>query len=83
MEDTIRPGDRVRGALWRGESLTDGSIYVIHSKMGVIVRRIRLAGENVVLEAENPEVKDLPIDAETWIHRFRPVARILEVVRSL
>ena len=83
MIDLIHPDDRVRGALWQGESLVDGAIYLFYTTSGVIVRRIRMTEETLLLIAENSDVPDLSFDAHSWTDRLCPVARILEVARSL
>lgn len=83
MQSTIRPGERVRAALWRGESLTDGAVYLIYSRAGVIVRRVHLNGDEIVLGADHAGTEDLHYEADQWTERVRPIARVLEVVRSL
>ena len=83
MAEQIHPGDRLRGTLWQGESLVDGAIYLFHGLNGVIVRRIRTTETTLVLTANNPEVPDLSFDACSWTDRLRPIARLLEVTRTL
>jgi hypothetical protein len=84
MKESLRAGDRTRGVLWRGESLTDGAIYVLYSEPGGIVyRRIRFERESVRLVADHPDVEDRSVAADTWHERFRPVAHVLELVRAL
>jgi phage repressor protein C with HTH and peptisase S24 domain len=84
MQDALRPGDRVRGALWQGDSLIDGSIYLLYREPGgVIVRRVRFVGDEVLLTADHPDVPDLEIDTDRWTQTFRPVAQVLEYVRAL
>ena len=83
MTELIQPGDRVRGALWHGESLIDGAIYLFHSTSGVIVRRVRRTDNALLLAAENPDVPDLSFDVDTWTNLLCPIAHVQEVVRSL
>jgi transcriptional regulator with XRE-family HTH domain len=83
MTEQIHPGDRVRGALWQGESLVDGAIYLFHGLNGVIARRVRTTDTTLVLTANNPDVPDLSFDACSWTDRLRPIARLLEVTRPL
>lgn len=84
MEGSLQAGDRTRGVLWRGESLNDGSVYVIYSNLGgVIYRRVRFNEQTVKLVASNPNVSDQTIEADAWQERFRPVAHIVEVVRAI
>ena len=83
MVDTIQPGNRVRGALWSGECLTEGAIYLFHGTSGLIARRVRVSSESLLLVADHPDVPNLSFDASTWTDRLLPIARILEVVRPL
>lgn len=83
MVDTIRPGDRVRCVLWQGESLSEGCIYLIQTPSGATVRRLKLTGHNKRLTADNEDISDLEVNREEWDETFRPVARVLEVIRSL
>jgi phage repressor protein C with HTH and peptisase S24 domain len=83
MQDLIEPGERVRGVLWRGESLNDGAIYLLHAAAGVIVRRVHLQGETIHLSAANPEVPTQEVSKQEWREHFRPLARIVEVLRPL
>lgn len=83
MAETIRPGERLRGTLWKGESLTDGAVYLVYTPKGVILRRLYLRDDTITMTADNPEVPNRATGTEKWPGVFRPVARILEVVRSL
>lgn len=83
MTDTIAPGERVRGALWQGESLSDGAVYLLDGPTGILLRRLHLHPETVTLSAENPEVSPQDLSAERWDQHYRPLARILEVRRSV
>jgi SOS-response transcriptional repressor LexA len=84
MQTSIRAGDRVRCALWGGDSLLDGAIYLLYRKpAGIIFRRIRFDGDEVLLTAENPEVSDRSIEIDNWTQSFRPIAQVLECVRPL
>jgi phage repressor protein C with HTH and peptisase S24 domain len=83
MQDLIEPGERVRGVLWDGESLSDGAIYFLHGPAGVIVRRVHLQGETIHLSAANPEVPAQKVPKQKWREHFRPLARIVEVLRSV
>lgn len=83
MEDALRAGDRVRGALWQGESLTDGAIYLIYREPGTILRRVHLSGERIRLIGEHPDVEPIAIRRDEWRADFRPIAQMMEVVRAL
>lgn len=84
MQTSLRAGDRVRCALWDGDSLLDGAIYLLYRKpAGIIFRRIRFNGDEVLLTAENPEVPDRSVEIGNWTQSFRPIAQILECVRPL
>lgn len=83
MNDTLQPGERVRGTLWRGESLTDGAIYLLHGPTGVIARRVHLQGDTIRLSAENADVPDQAVPRADWHDGFRPLARILAVLRAV
>jgi SOS-response transcriptional repressor LexA len=84
MQTSLRAGDRVRCALWDGDSLLDGAIYLLYRKpAGIIFRRIRFDGDEVLLTAENPEVPDRSVEIDNWTQSFRPIAQILECVRPL
>lgn len=83
MESTIRPGDRLLVAVGEGASLVDGEICLVSSPNGVMVRRVSLRGTDVVLVADNESVSDQEIDREQWRDAYRPLARILEVLRPL
>lgn len=83
MEGTINPGERVRGVLWQGDSLNDGAIYLLHAPTGIIIRRLRLAPDTLRLTASNPDVSDQEVSQSDWQTHYRPLARIVEVMRSL
>jgi len=84
MKKILCPGDRIRAALWQGEALTEGSIYLFYQDPGgVLVRRVWIDGNQVRLVAEHSEVPALTLEAGSWSDDFRPVARVLEVIRPL
>jgi phage repressor protein C with HTH and peptisase S24 domain len=84
MHGSLRAGDRVRCVLWKGESLSDGSIYILHRDPGaVIFRRVRFDGDRFLLTAEHPEVSDISVETGAWNERFRPIAQVVECTRSL
>lgn len=83
MEATIRPGDRLLVAVGGRSSLVDGEICLVSSPTGVLVRRVSLRGPDVVLAADNASVSDQKVDREEWRDAYRPLARILEVLRPL
>jgi transcriptional regulator with XRE-family HTH domain len=83
MMETIPPGSQVLGALWRGESLVDGSIYLFYCMRGVIVRRVRRTESTLVLSAEQADVPDLSFDVDSWTNQLRPITHLLEVARPL
>lgn len=84
MKKSLQAGDRTRGVLWRGESLTDGSIYVLYSEPGgVIYRRVRFDGDQIRLVADHPDVPNRTVEVDVWHKRYRPVAHVLELVRAV
>lgn len=83
MSGTVEPGERVRGVLWRGESMIDGSIYLLHGPTGVILRRIHLKADTLLLAAENGTVPTQDVPHREWREDYRPLARIVEVLRSV
>lgn len=83
MEGMIEPGDRVRGVLWQGESLSDGAVYLLDSPMGVLLRRLHLNADSIKLSAENPAVSAQKISKEEWHSHYHPLARVIEVRRSV
>ncbi|PSQ96207.1 MAG: hypothetical protein BRD55_07060 [Bacteroidetes bacterium SW_9_63_38] len=83
MQDLVDPGDRVRGVLWDGEPLSDGAIYLLHGPAGTIVRRVHLQDETIHLSAASSEVLDQEISQQEWREHVRPLARIVEVLRSV
>jgi len=83
MSGLIEPGERVRGILWKGESLRDGAVYLLQAPTGVIVRRLLLSPEAIQLTAENASVAPQEISQRTWRDNYRPLARVVEVLRAL
>lgn len=83
MAETIRPGEHLRGALWNGESLIDGGVYLVYAPAGVMLRRLYIKNDTIRLVADCPDVPDQTVGTERWPGAFRPIARMLEVVRSL
>jgi len=83
MTETLSPGSRVIGALWRGESLVDGAVYLFYCTSGVLVRRVRLKEDTVMLTAEQSGAPDLSFDVGVWSDQLRPIAHLLEAIRSL
>ncbi|WP_146110177.1 S24 family peptidase [Salinibacter sp. 10B] len=84
MKEILCPGDRIRAALWQGEALTDGSIYLFYQDPGgVLVRRVWIDGSQVRLVAEHSEVPARTLETGSWSNDFRPIARVLEVIRPL
>ena len=83
MADTILPGDWVRGTPWRGGGLVDSAVYLFYTDSGLLVRRVRMGTDELRLTAENSAVSDLTFDADAWSDQLRPVAHLLQVIRSL
>lgn len=82
MIDTIRPGDRVRGVLWKDHSLSDSSICILQGPMSSLVRRVRVRDRTIILVADNPDVPDLELEPEQWNDDYNPIAHILEISRA-
>jgi len=89
MADTLRPGDRVRGALCPPDVSVDqlarGAVYLLLGPEGVCGARLYRdedAGP-IVLAGDNPEVDDTEVTPERWEEAYEPIARILDVVRTL
>jgi len=84
MVDTIHPGDRIRVAVWDGETLWENTVYVIHTPGGLTVKRYAgLTNGHVLLTADNEDVRDREIPRERWDEDYRPVAWALEVTTPL
>lgn len=83
MSGVIEPGERVRGILWQGESLRDGAVYFLQAPTGIIVRRLHLSPEAIQLTAENTSVSPQEVSQRAWRDNYRPLARVVEVLRAL
>jgi phage repressor protein C with HTH and peptisase S24 domain len=83
MSGVIAPGERVRAILWQGESLRDGAVYLLHAPTGVVVRRLHVAPESIRLTAEQDSVSPQEVPHRTWRDDYRPLARLVEVIRAL
>jgi len=83
MSDTLRPGDQIRTVLAGSYPPNDGAICILRAPVCLFIRRVRLAGTEVVLVADNPEVPDLRIDQAEWNEDYEQIARVLEVRRSV
>lgn len=84
MKDTIEPGDRIRVALWDGERLWEGSVYVLHGPGGLTIKRYQgVHNGHVLLTADNPNVQDREVPQDRWNDEYRPVAWALEVTQPL
>lgn len=88
MADTVRTGDLVRGALLPANvsigDLVEGGIYLLFGPEGVIVMRVQVVSDTQLqLCGENPNVPDRTVTREQWGTVVRPIARVLEVIRSL
>lgn len=90
MADTLRPGDQALGALLpadvRIERITGGTVCLVSGPEGVIGTRLFRDDEekdSVVLVADNPDVNDVELSLKQWKEAYRPVARLLEVLRPL
>jgi len=84
MVDTIEPGDRIRVALWDGEVLREGNIYVLYGPGGLTIKRYQgVHNGHVLLTADNPDVRDREVPQDRWEGEYRPVAWALEVTQPL
>lgn len=84
MIETIEPGDRIRVAIWDGERLWEGSVYVLHGPGGLTIKRYAgVRSGHVLLAADNPDVEDRKIPQDRWDDEYRPVAWALEVTQPL
>lgn len=84
MADTISSGDRIRVALWDGETLWVDGVYVIYGEGGLLVKRYEGIDNNqVLLTADNPNIRDRRIEREVWEEEYRVVAWVLEVAQPL
>jgi hypothetical protein len=85
MAPTIRPGDRVRAALLAppvspGE-LSEGAPHLLYGSVGILLMRLARYEETVRLWCDNDDVEDYSVDAEEWGDVYRPIGRVLEVMR--
>jgi len=84
MVDTIEPGDRIRVALWDGETLWENTIYVLYGPGGLTIKRYHgVHNGHVLLTADNPNVQDREVPQDRWDDEYRPVAWALEVTQPL
>ena len=83
MVRTIMPGDRVRVALWDGEPMWERKIYVLRGPLGLTIKRWNVRGDNIELQADNPEVEGYTITPEDWEDKWTVVAWLLEVIKPL
>jgi hypothetical protein len=94
MATTIQVGDRVRvernpADLPMGK-LEDGEVYLVLGPDGVFPARVRLhisgpeSDKNgVLLDRDNPEATRYEVQPSEWTRTYRPIARVLEVVRPV
>lgn len=84
MQPTIEPGDRVRVAVWDGETMWEGTVYVLHGPGGLTIKRYQgVHNGHVLLTADNPNVQDREVPQDRWNDEYRPVAWALEVTQPL
>jgi phage repressor protein C with HTH and peptisase S24 domain len=84
MRDTIEPGNRIRVALWDGETLWENTIYVLYGPGGLTIKRYQgVHDEHVLLTADNPDVQNREVPQDRWEGEYRPVAWALEVTQPL
>lgn len=83
MVDTIAPGERVRVALWEGETMWERKIYVFSGPFGLTIKRWNSTNGSIRLEADNPEVEPRVIERDAWEADWSVVAWLLEVVKPL
>ena len=83
MRGTIDEGQEVRVALWRGEPLHHGWIYVLHGPFGIIIKRLWLRKDHIILHSDNPEEDDEQVSGDEFEEQYRVVAWLLEVIEPL
>ena len=83
MVPTLQPGQEVRIALWNGEHLWDGRVYVLNSPFGVIIKRLRLRHDHLVIASDNPEEENLQLSGDEFNEHYRVVAWLLDKVEYL
>lgn len=83
MVPTLQPGQEVRIALWNGEHLWDGRVYVLNSPFGVIIKRLRLRHDHLVIASDNPEEENQKLSGDEFHEHYRVVAWLLDKVESL
>lgn len=83
MAETIRPGDRLILDIGGCESVIDGEICLVAGRAGVMLRRIQLTGDGVILSADNQTVDDQHVRTKDWENVYRPLAKVLEIIRTV
>lgn len=85
MEPTLRPGDRVIIARYRGEPIVDGTIYVLRRDVqGVVIKRAYwTSGGTLLLRSDN---RDAPVDMEvdpSDEDAWQIIGRVVRVEKNL
>jgi len=89
MSAIIRTGDRVRAALVDRDlpmtELVENEAYLMFGPDGVFATRVRRIGPapSLTLAGDNPESGQYDLGPDGWGSTYRPIARILEVIRPM
>lgn len=89
MAPSIRTGDRVRAALVPSSlpmsDMVEGASYLMFGPEGVFSTRVRTgdSGGSILLAADNPEADRYEVRGDDWTQTYRPIARVLEIRRSM
>lgn len=83
MEPTIMPGQRLFVALWDGQPLQDGLVYVIHGPGGVQIKRLFIEPDHIHVWSDNAEAPRFRVKLEQWDRDYRVMAVALEINRKL
>jgi hypothetical protein len=87
MAPVIQAGDRVRAALLSAdappEQLIDQGPHLLFGPDGVFSARLRTDESLILLHGDNPDATVHEVPPSDWGEGFRPIARILEVLRPL
>ena len=89
MQPTIYPGQRLLVAIWQGEPLQDGLVYVIYGPHGLMIKRLFLREDDegerwVIVSSDNRKrVEPFRVPAARFEDDYRIVAVALEINRKL
>lgn len=76
MHPTLQPGQWVRVILRNGEPLIDGSIYVLSSTAGALIKRLVFDGAKIRVTSDNPNYPMWTIPMNEFDEQYRVVARL-------